>query len=40
MIEKLVYQNFVHREIKLARIRTHVRMDTNELSKMNALNFA
>lgn len=40
MIEKLVYQNFVHREIKSARIRTHVRMDTNELSKMNALNFA
>lgn len=40
MIEKLVYQNFVHREIKSARIRTHARMDTNELSKMNALNFA
>lgn len=40
MIEKLVYQNFVHREIKSARIRTHACMDTNELSKMNVLNFA
>lgn len=28
MIEKLVYQNFVHRVIKSARIRTHACMDT------------
>lgn len=39
-IEKLVYQKFVNRVIKSARIGTHACMDINELSKMNALNFA